>query len=414
MQPIFCTRCDDKTCDTALRPSVYEKRRLNLEKALFKYNSEIKINQKLSRLFECHVSKDKLKAYIRMVQDVSDEINSHNIINWIQLIGIKFGITDANRADNEAGPVVMAQGSIYISKSVENAKVTCGRIFQAPNADIISSEICAQHGIYIKNVYSKGSHPCILKFGKKINRKLLDIQSAINQRAQALTLLKREPQLNDMETKFYQQIQIQDEYRERQSALTYLIKILGNLNLKNIDTLGPGFDFLEDSKANSPDGETSYGIPKKTKAYEYLQTVLDKIDPEPPKIQLKLVQRLLEENTGMYKVAVNATERMEKEFSIKGGLIKKEIDKDQSNIDRKEKELNILLLETDHLLLQETMHAPNKAPEIKVKNQISKGTLILGKDAKLKIEKTIYGVRLHEKSDPATDLPKINITGYFE
>lgn len=293
-------------------------------------------------------------------------------------------------------------------------KFFCGKVFQAPNADITSSQIFAQHGVYCKNIYSNESSPSIIKFGAKENQDLQDIQSYIEKLNQELIFLKREHQLNDMEIKFFKQIQVQDEYRERQSALTYLMKILGNLSLENIDTLGPGFDFLEKSNQSEAEEGLSCEIPKQTKAYEYLQTILEKIDPDPLKIQLKTVQRYLEENTGMYRAAVEATERMEKEDSIKKALIKKQIAKDQPAIDRKEKGLNDLVVENEYSLLKATLNAPTKAPEIKVKNQITKGTLIIGQQAKLKVKKTIYGVRFEEKKNSASNASQICISGYFE
>ena len=88
--------------------------------------------------------------------------------------------------------------------------------------------------------------------------------------------------------------------------------------------------------------------------------------------------------------------------------------KNQSEIDRKEKGLQELILEKEYLLLQDTLYASNNSLEIRIKNQISKGTIILGQSAKLVMDKTIYGVRLREKKDQFSNRSGIIIEGYFE
>lgn len=588
---------------------VYEKKRLNLEKALNKFILEVKANQTISKVCEYTISKDKREAYICIIANFSEEIGVHNIINWIKLMGIQFGIVKDNiieefliknvkgsklkiaqgiapeegkdaiikfffdyeessvnddkkkskqqiikrgkvlarktphqdgkpgknvfgqvllptqpnignlrcgkgvatkddhffvaRSDGypvlynnntlfvtpisenrktikitddithktddvyreinleitgaihksasikchnlklngntfgnidvagdleikgkisainlaanfkERGPEITALGSISITKSVENSIVACGGIFQAINSDIISSEIGAQHGIYCKNVYTNGSHPSILKFGKTSNRRLLQIQSAIEKRAKILAVLRGEPELIEIEQKLHQQISIQDKYRERQRVLSYLINFFGSFNLENIDTSESGFDFLKNSKEDIDD-EFSGAIPKETKAYDYLQEIMDKLENLPPDVQLKKVQEHMEENYGMYKSAANITEKIENEFLDKNELIKNRVASNKSKLDQKEKELNRLCFEKDYLLLQESLNATGKTPEIKIKNQLSEGTMIIGKFAKLEIEKTIYGVRINERLDPKTNLSKIDITGYFE
>lgn len=593
---------------------IFEKRRLNLEKALFQYNSEIKTNQTLSKIFEYRVSKDKLEAYVRITQAYTQEIHVHSLINWIKLMGIQYGFIDnqaidaflsegkpglelkiaqgnppqtgedasvefyfnhqedliqqekndgtpkkprqtvqkgdnlAKRTPHTAGipgknvfnqtiappkvktfefkcgqgvvlqdnglftagidghpvlydnhslfviplsskkecvnlsgpvtaqlgnayqmhdlkidgkiekgtvlrcqkldllgdvsgdikaagdvtiqggvgaagrngnlleiqPFIQTQGSVKVSKAVANARIECGQFFQAPNADVIDSEISARHGIYVKNVYSNQIRPTILKIGHVMNAELGEVQMLIDEKTSQLDELRQRSHIKEMEQKLYQQIQAQDEYRERQNALAYLIKIMGNLDMDNIDTLGPGFDFMETPEEIAEDGTISYGIPQKTKAFEYLQIVQDKIEKDPPKIQLKRVHQLNEENLGLYKAAASATERLEKEFNIKTDLINQKIKEKQSDIDEKEKQLNELILQKHYLHLQDTLRAIGKPAEIRIKNKIAQGTVVVGKNSKLVIDKTIYGVRLRETKDRLSNQFKIVVEGYFE
>jgi len=69
-----------------------EKQRLNLEKSLYLYNSEIKMNQRLSRLFEYRITRTKLEAFVVKRSENIEEISVHNLQNWIKLAGIRFGI----------------------------------------------------------------------------------------------------------------------------------------------------------------------------------------------------------------------------------------------------------------------------------------------------------------------------------
>ncbi|MFH2058910.1 MAG: flagellar assembly protein A [Pseudomonadota bacterium] len=602
------------TIEILKEQKIFEKRRLNLEQALFKYNSEIKTNQTLSKIFEYRVSKDKLEAYVRIAHAYTEEIRAHSLINWIKLMGIRYGFIDnqaieaflsegkpgselkiaqgnppqtgedarvefyfnhnedltqqgkndgnpkksrqivrtgdklAKRTPHTAGipgknvfnqtiappkvktfefkcgkgvvlqdnglytasieghpalydnhslfvtplafkkeyvnlsgpvtaqlgnayqmhdlkidgkiekntilrcqkldlvgdvigdiqaagditiqgavgvasgngtpmeiqPFIQTQGSVKVSKAVANARVECGQFFQAPNADVIDSEISARHGIYANNVYSNPTRPTVLKIGHVMNTELGAVQMLIDETISQLDELRQRSHIKEMEQKFYQQIQVQDEYRERQNALAYLIKIMGNLDMDNVDTLGPGFDFMETPEEITEDGTISYGIPQKTKAYEYLQIVQDKIENDPPKIQLKRVHKLNEENLGLYKAAASATERMEKEFAIKTDLINQKIKEKQSLIDEKEKKLNELILQKHYLHLQHTMRGIGKTAEIRIKNQISQGTVVVGNNSKLIIDKTIYGVKFRETKDRLSNQFKIVIEGYFE
>ncbi len=217
-----------------------------------------------------------------------------------------------------------------------------------------------------------------------------------------------------MEHALHHQIQTQDEYREKQNALAYLIKIMGNLSLENLDTLGPGFDFMETRVEESSNGEPTYGIPKKTKAYEYLQKVQDDIEDLSPENQLKTIKKLLEENYGMYKAAVKTTENLEKQVAIKVELIEKEVKKNRPLIEKANREFDELILEKDYLLLQDAICKIDESPEIRIKNQLSEGTVIVGKNAKLVLDKTIYGVKLREIRGLNSKDSKIVIEGYFD
>jgi len=605
-----CGLKPDQALEVFKEQKLVEKRRLSLESALNKYNSEVKINRMLSKLFEYSVSKDKLEAFVRINKTYSKDIRVHSLKNWIKLAGIQFGLVEDDviqaflvdgtkgselkiakgvpavegrdatiefcfdieaskiRKKKKGGParpfvtkgdvlakrvphkegkpgtnvfgrviyprklktwdlgcgkgvaaengevyssdidgypmlyqertlfvtpkqdkrktltftgnvepgmgdsyrkinlevsgnvssgatlvchqlvvsgdilgtvkatgdvdirggigdkksngqgdglkaVVISDGNINISKNVINAEVNCGKFFQAVNSDVLSSDISASDGLFAKNIYANGSGPCTLTIGKRVNHGLHDLNQKINVLTKELRKLKRSDELDELEHNLHTQIQAQDEFREKQTALTYLTKIMGDLDLENVDSLGPGFDFME-TPAQEEDGQVTYGIPKKTKAYEYLQKVQDEIEELDPKMQMKAVQDKLTKNLAIYRTAVGVTERMEKEFEIQTDLINKEVENEHAQISKKEKKLETLKMERDFLLLEQEMGFSNKIPEIRIKNQVSEGTVIQGKHSKRVIDKTVYGVKLFETKNNGNDSASIVIKGYYE
>lgn len=70
----------------------FEKRRLDLEKALYNTKSEIKIAKRLNRLFEYRISSDGVEVTARR-KSVSDEIVTiYEFLLWLKRTGIIFGI----------------------------------------------------------------------------------------------------------------------------------------------------------------------------------------------------------------------------------------------------------------------------------------------------------------------------------
>ena len=321
---------------------------------------------------------------------------------------------DSGSSPPETFPLVRTQGNVNVSGKVANATIECGKYFHGTNADIVDARISARHGIFAKNVYSNEENPTVLRIGHAVTSKIDALDRQIREKTALLDELTQKFELQALEKQFYQQVQIQDEYRDRQNALAYLMKITGDLNLDNIDTLGPGFDFFTSPAPEDASGDNSYALPVKTRAYEYLEFVQDKIENDPPDIQIKRIQKFSEENYGMIKAAAAATEKMEKEFARSTEQINQAVENKKDQIDDLEKQVGELILEKEFLHLQDHLRSIAAPPEIKVKNQISKGTVVEGKNSKLVIDKTIYGVKLVEKKSRKTNQFQIEILGYFE
>ncbi len=185
---------------------------------------------------------------------------------------------------------------------------------------------------------------------------------------------------------------------------------LGNIRLENLNTSRETLDFWESPvETNTPEG-----ISEKTKAYAYLQEIMEEIGDLASEAQIRKLRKFSEDNYMMYRAAADLVKELENESAFKRDLIFKKIGEIESKINKKEKELNILHLEKDYLLMQESMHAPGKTPEIKIKNEICKGTVIIGKYSDMRLEKSIYGVRICEQLETGKNASKITISGYFE
>lgn len=183
----------DYTLKILKEQKIYEKRKLNLEQALFQYNSELKTNQMLSRLFEYHIPKDKLEAHIHAVSDFPDKIHVHNLINWINLIGVRFGIADDETIDEflvsgkKGSWLRIAQGipsqqgvNASIQFNFDNNNITSGtnkdRRELVTKGTVVAKRIPHKDGKPGKNVFGQTILPltldvCELKCGKGVESK---------------------------------------------------------------------------------------------------------------------------------------------------------------------------------------------------------------------------------------------------
>lgn len=69
-----------------------EKKRLSLERALEKYNSETNIHKRLAKQFEYRFSTKKLTAHLIRVQEAFEEVQVEDLKGWLNSIGINWGL----------------------------------------------------------------------------------------------------------------------------------------------------------------------------------------------------------------------------------------------------------------------------------------------------------------------------------
>ncbi|MBA3011565.1 MAG: FapA family protein [Proteobacteria bacterium] len=101
-----------------------EKRRLDLENALYTVQSEIKISKKLNLIFEYGVSKDGLEAFVKKRMETCEVIPVYEFLIWLRRAGIRFGIVgdtileDFIREAKKNSQIIVARG--YPAKPCTN------------------------------------------------------------------------------------------------------------------------------------------------------------------------------------------------------------------------------------------------------------------------------------------------------
>ncbi len=85
---------DEDILQILLEQKQFEKRRLNLEKALYTIKCEIKISKKLNKLFEYRVSKDGLEAVVKKRVETKEIIPVYEFVIWLRRAGIKTGVVN--------------------------------------------------------------------------------------------------------------------------------------------------------------------------------------------------------------------------------------------------------------------------------------------------------------------------------
>ncbi len=85
---------DQDILDVLSEQKQFEKRQLDLEKALYTVKSEIKISKKLNSLFKYRLSDDGVEAYAKKLMEKGQVVPTYEFLIWLKKIGIKFGISN--------------------------------------------------------------------------------------------------------------------------------------------------------------------------------------------------------------------------------------------------------------------------------------------------------------------------------
>lgn len=282
-----------------------------------------------------------------------------------------------------------AAGSVAVSKWIENADITSGRTVNAANSDVVSCSITAYGGIYLKNVMSNGGRPSRLVIRDPLNDRLIRIRRTLDDHREKLGRLNFEKEMEEINRKIQTRLELMEEYRKKIGFL--------DLMAESADR-----DFLPDfSKADESTAS-------------YLSDLVETFAGKTGQQIFEILEKERELNEGLHKRAVKDHQRLEKEYRVKERFIQKKIEESADTIEDINAAMRKLMAEQEMILMKKESRWYNPEPEIKVKNQISKGTVINGRNSAAVIENTMYGVKLTEEKNTDTGGWEIRISGYYD
>ncbi len=312
---------------------------------------------------------------------------------------------DTTRMDMAREPAdIEAQGNVVVSRNIENAKIVTKGSFQATGADVISSVILAQRGIVLKNVYSSGKSCSLLRIGRHETGRLVELSQLLDHKEQSLRILKYEEELQGMMARFQHQVKVQEEYGEQESALGMLRSLLESTD---IDTPAVLDDLLSNFKG-------VLGFSRGSVAHQFINGIVERFATVPLEQKQQEVQSLLDKQSGIYRAAVNATQRLKADNQANMSVIDQRMAASVGEIETLETEIAELSIEKDFFLMDQEKGFLPFSPEIKVKNMIEQGTIVKGERSSLVIDRTMYGVKLREVKAPCSEETTFEIQGYFE
>jgi uncharacterized protein (DUF342 family) len=305
---------------------------------------------------------------------------------------------------------IKAEGDILVDKTITNAILVTSKSLIAPKADFISSAVLAYQDIVLKNVSDDGSRASILQTGKNPTIKAKGLDSLIKTQTTKLNQLKHREELNELEKQLNAKLQVKEDFLKQHEMLKYILALLQCKDLMDIASLGEKI-----TKAGK-DPDAYPGLPLKP-LYEG-DSFLDEFLEETVSMGSTPLETHVRETAdikyGMYRAAVNATQRHHHEYETTKKIILEKVEAQKLAIRQKEETIKRLKIQKDTLLLGQQYRPQVLPPAIKVKNKVQKGTVIMGQKARLSIDRDIYGVKFMERQVSANEDPVITIEGFYE
>lgn len=129
------TISDEDLHKILLEQKQLEKRRLDLENALYSLKSEIKISGKLNQIFEYRISKDGTEAFVKKIKKTDESIPVYEFLIWLRRAKIKFGIVGDDVLET------------FIRKAEKNDQILVAKGYPAQQGVSDQMEIVAQDRI---------------------------------------------------------------------------------------------------------------------------------------------------------------------------------------------------------------------------------------------------------------------------
>ncbi|MCP3876466.1 MAG: DUF342 domain-containing protein [Desulfobacteraceae bacterium] len=306
---------------------------------------------------------------------------------------------------------ITTHGELKVKGKKICANIVTDKGLTAPYANVVNSKIFSSGDIDVKNIQSDENTPSVIQIAIKHVVELGKLKATIKNEQLKLSKLICKSEIDDLNKNHMKQVQVQQDYLENQNVLAYLLKILDDSEFKDIKPFEKRIAAYEKKIKEANQNEKQETIPKNTKAHKFLEKVIAKLESVDQKDQNQYVKELYDNITGLFKSAVNTTDRFNKEYEVRVKQIDAHLEEHKDKILEKEQEIQKLLSREDYL-----NHISGKEEQlmINVKNEVAKYTRIKGNEAEVVIEESMHGVFIRE--NPATDkkAAEIIVQGSFE
>jgi uncharacterized protein (DUF342 family) len=316
--------------------------------------------------------------------------------------------------DSDVEPAqIKAEGDILAGKVISNAIVITGKCLKAPNADLKATAVQAYEDITVKNILNTGVRPCVLQTGKAPNLKAEGIETLIRTRQEKLDQLLCADESRELEDWLSRKLEIKESYLNQQSYLKYVLALI---RLKPLSGLQALSDKLLAARKNPDKWPELPELPDDTgklfKSFEedFLEETRDMDTAE-----LEAHAREQADiKYGMYRAAVNATRRYNREYETRKKIIRDKIAGQESDIGRLKNIIKKLSIRKDTFLLSQAHKSPPVPPAVRIKNKVAKGTVIKGRHALLTVNQDMFGVKFIESPKTNGEPCEIIIEGFYD
>lgn len=309
-----------------------------------------------------------------------------------------------------AGCTVEAKGRIKVNQKIINARIIAKNGLNAPNSDLVASQVISCGNIVLSNVFSSKKAPSLLRVTRENAVELNKILKGIDSLEKGLRKITRQEELDLLSNKLMEQIQIQNGYLEKQNVMLFLNRAIKASDLSNATIDQIIADYQE--KSNQTD-EHPIKIPENTKAHRFLLAVVKKVQELDEKDQRQSVRELLNSISGMYKASVKATSKIHKQYEARSESIRDLNKNGEQNISKIKDKIETLNTQKDYLLL-ELGKKKARVPVIEIKNKAGRDTIVMGEEAKLMIDKNIFRVSFKEEKDSQKKIKVMSVKGLYD
>ncbi|HCY84095.1 MAG TPA: hypothetical protein DHV36_03065 [Desulfobacteraceae bacterium] len=341
---------------------------------------------------------------------------SGNVYGQVSAAGdiIVKGNIGPGHADDTAEPAKLkAEGDILAGKTISNAILITGKNLKAPGADLSATAVQAYQDITVKNVLNQGPRPCILQTGKIPNLKAEGMDILIQARQDELNQLMCSDETEELSEWLRQKLEIKDVYLQQQAFLKYVVNLCKCPPLASLTSLS---DKLLAAKKNPGKWPELGELPDDSSQVltDFKKDFIDETRDMDTAALESHAREQADIKYGMYRAAVSATRRYHREYEEKKRQLEERIKANAPQIRKMEELIKKLNIRKDTFLLGQVHESQPIPPAIRVKNQVARGTVIKGKQARLTVDQNMFGVKFTEQPPSAGEPPEILIQGFYD